>query len=1392
MADPRQFTLIGEFRDGITPELEKINRQLAALKSNFAGVGSKKNTGFRGATQEIGKLVSAHKNLANSIKTVGNELRSATGVLQQYRREMGKAAAATRAFQKSGGNMGSAAFAKNMRAANTEAQRYLRTLQQINSQKPRAMRAPSGGGGGGRQSGGRGGRGGGGGGAGPGGFHMAEFGFAYTLGSGISQPIQNAIAKGFQIGVGFMTKPFEYFANRLGERMRDELSDLKAAGGFFSMAKRQKDPFVKSFAESIQFTQENNKVMARLAASLPGKTQDYIEVAKRVSDSVARTVLNDRAATMKMAEKIRAGDIRTYGAKSITEMTGTEATKKTIQVLLGDLTKDTVLAGMGGRSGAGGAMGAYGLPQLSERMISQDEVSMGQMQRYSAIFSDPMIMDALQRNISKINATSKNSADRLQAIADMYKEIVTPELVERYRRTLAGVAETFNTAIFGEETGLFGLGRKMEGLGVKFNEYGQMLDKTGEVTTDLTQAAREDLAIYDLFRDILVNVGQVIAPIVENLSMIYDPLKQLGFELNKAREITYKVLQSFNQYRKGFEDYGKRFKGLEKEKFDATRDLRAALLTIGNVMAEFKVIGEGDFANLLTQLKDPNAQMGPILQKMVDQFLTSDVAGKIGEFIGTIVGTVLTEVAKVTGFISGRLKQSNKLFEGMKKGFEDAGGPAAFRAIFRDVFMSIGKLLWEIAKVIPLEVYMLAAAMVVLPAAAQGLGMALAQAITGAMGKLGKKLTPMMSDSIAGAGGQGGRRGGSFMQTRAMRRQQLLMQRAARRRAAPYIQGAQTLGAFGQDAFMSTRVGKGFATAGRGIGAVSKVVPGAAVAGGVLSGANSLMQGEGIGRAIAQTFGTVIGATAGSVFGPVGTVLGGMAGDAITRKLFSVFDPQALRQEEAAKLQMEAAARQLEAAKIGEAKPTETPYAFTSQKLEQVLALAGVPAEQSRVLVEQTRQRNVDLQAFTQASKTLADMRTQLATTVKPGTPQFEAAIKPYQAAVDLAARKLSSSQTTLQKNMEKIPPAMLTSVVTKISTMSMGQVEAAFANKVSQMQLKTTIDARNVQIMQAGGRPGITPVSQAEMDKRAASTNSYGRYFSGNNSWRGSLSQAVSSEMKNKPSNSDLVIANSSETVIPAAGGYGMIEFVDTLKSGFTTMISTFRQAQQKQDSMLTSINQTLKSNQQQTNTRLFAMEKKFSTPGMTGGLGGAAAGGVDAFTGMAQKYGLQMTSGYRPGDPGWHGANRARDFSNGTGPTPQMMQFAQFLASNYGSNLKELIYTPLGFSIKNGQKVAPYAQGSHYNHVHVAYAMGLGQGVAFNSLSGAQDWERSMVPGSVKVGSVTSNSSEGFGGSPITINAPITINQQPGQDADALASIVAMKIGEAVAQARSSSVFV
>jgi hypothetical protein len=66
-------------------------------------------------------------------------------------------------------------------------------------------------------------------------------------------------------------------------------------------------------------------------------------------------------------------------------------------------------------------------------------------------------------------------------------------------------------------------------------------------------------------------------------------------------------------------------------------------------------------------------------------------------------------------------------------------------------------------------------------------------------------------------------------------------------------------------------------------------------------------------------------------------------------------------------------------------------------------------------------------------------------------------------------------------------------------------------------------------------------------------------------------------------------------------------------------------------------------------------------------------------------------------------------------------------------------------------------------------------------------------MTPGSVKVGSITGNSAEGLGGG-TTINGGInvTVNGSGVSDADELASIIALKIGDAVAQTRAASVFV
>ena len=1436
MADPRTFVLIGEFKDGITPELQKINNQLAALKTSFSNLGGK---GARNASRDMGRFSAAVSSLTENLKANNQELRASIAPLREYRREIGKTVAAYKQLNAAGGNT------KGLEATNKALREQMRLMEQVRtkgaalsasqgvmtrrmSQTRQAQAAmamgggytppPRGGGGGGRGSHGM----------GPGGFHMAEFGFAYTLGNAIAQPIQNAIVSGFQIGVGLMTKPFQYFASAFGERVQDELSDLKAAGGLYSVSKRSKNPFLKDIDQAIQFQQDTNETFAKMAASLPGVTNDYVQVGKRLSDTAARIVSTDFEKARQEANRIRATAEggKFYGATPITG-TGAEQQREVIQTLLGELTKKTTIAGLGGRTGAGGIAGAYGLPGLTERMLSQEEVSMGQFQRYAAVFSDPTIADALQRNIEKINATQLNTVDRYKAIQQLLDEVVTPELIEKLRTSVDGIYQGFKATFFDPDTGLFGLGRNFKAFGKKLNQYGQYVNAAGKVVDDINEAASEDLSLFEIIRDVFSNLGQVLLPIAEMLPSIFDPLKNIANVLMDARHYAAELNRTFNDYRNGLKALSEQ-KGNEFLK--DSLDFRAAMAAVNNMLKQFGVINAAEFESFANQLMARKLNTGKIMTEMLDKLLNSDIAEEVGSLIGELIGTVLSEVAKVTGFISGRVESSNKLFEGIRKGFTDAGGPAAIKAIFSDVFKTMFKVLIEVMKVIPVEGYMIMAAMVVIPAAVQGLAMAIASGITGALGILGKRLTGEIVETAAGAGGAAAARKAVASRSAALSGlSSLFVPAAARtRKAGRSPLGRGFFGTTGYsapigptprgragEAVANRRGGAGYMSSrmlpGRGAQALSRAgafargvgrfAPGGALALGGIDASLRMAQGESVGKAIGGAAATTVGSVLGGILGQalipipgVGAAIGGVAGGIIGDKLYSSVFPSAEEQKKAANTQMEAARQQLAAAsdtaaaKYGKFGPQLGGVEALNKALGGGAGVQQYAQEQLRlgkILPEQAQNWMLFGDELSAVNKT---------------TSNVEKAQKAYDAAVKANTGKQKEYKAALEKAQQEQQAALsrITKSWEEMSSQNRIKLLGAADNIVLALN-EAAAKIRGVQFQGPGPKPSNKPTpspapstSDSPIDKPPSQRNQQPPLSTGPvimaPAYQGRLGDAIASEMKHKPRNSHLVVANSSETVIPAAGGHGMMDFVETLRWGFSAMMGAFREAQQKQDTLLKSINQTLISNQQATNAKLTALEKKFSTPGVAGGLGGASAGGVDAFTGMAQSYGLQMTSGYRPGDPGWHGANRARDFSNGTGPTPQMMAFAQFLASTYGSNLKELIYTPLGFSIKNGQRVAPYAQGSHYNHVHVAYAMGLGQGVAFNSLQGAQAWEKSMTAGSVRVASVTGNSAEGFG-TTIQGGINVTVNAGNISDPDILADVVAQRI---LSEMQSDSIFV
>ena len=101
----------------------------------------------------------------------------------------------------------------------------------------------------------------------------------------------------------------------------------------------------------------------------------------------------------------------------------------------------------------------------------------------------------------------------------------------------------------------------------------------------------------------------------------------------------------------------------------------------------------------------------------------------------------------------------------------------------------------------------------------------------------------------------------------------------------------------------------------------------------------------------------------------------------------------------------------------------------------------------------------------------------------------------------------------------------------------------------------------------------------------------------------------------------------------------------------------------------------------------------------------------GLRHYANVASGFGLRVSSGSRPGavtnsgNPSYHGSGDALDISDGVqGPSAAKLRFAKHMVEHYGGQLEELIYTPLGFSIKNGRRVAAYAQADHMDHVHIA----------------------------------------------------------------------------------------
>ena len=1223
MAEDRTFTLVGSFKDGITPSLKKLDRQFASLTKTF----EKFSGTLRPISKELGIMAAASMRVVDSQKQARGVFDGNVRVLREYKKALGQATSAQMKLSKSA-------------PRSLAAPRMPRAAAAAGRNRGAASAAVAGGGGGAN---------------GLGVLALAKGGIVAGL---AFQAASNALS-----GIKSTATRF-VMAGKEAEQ-----AVIQMAGTLQTLGK------VGDFTKSRRLAETMMQDLSKVAAALPGSTQDYLTILQQTLDD----------------------QIQAFGSVEAVQKNLQGIDYKTGKKMAGGMEQSfTALFGM--------AAQVAGLrPQIAAMDLNQLRQSPQNIRNIQLLTRNPTLAKFY------LEEMKKSGGDFIMALDKAMKKAITPEQIEALKNSFDSAYQSFITTFTDPYSGIFAPMKKVK---IRVEKTINGVSKTFE----------EMMSTMDIVGVIMRNINDIVSVL---LGTGIDPLRMFNqFLFDFAVEIT--ILRA--QLQKFAQD------GLDLEEFS-----QAIGEAIGNAI--------GNFANWLASLD-------------YEKFFQS--IDKL-----------------VYGFFKGLFKG---ILEAFQKGSKSGkGGLGQFATSVSGTVTALWLFTAALTK-----------ASLIINKGASVPG--------GAPGVPGAPAAP----------GRGGRNRGGFAGafTTPATRRAAAYGRLMRGRARGVMGFAGEAAGLGYG-LMGRPGAKALAGAGRMVGAVGRNIPGGALAMGALDAGMRIAGGEDVGRAIGGAAATAVGSTVGAILGQalipipgVGAALGGIAGGIIGDKVATAIQGPTLAQNRAADMQLHAAKLQETAAKLTKGGLSEDAanYAFGSaeQFSKRLQALGIKDATLSTAYKEREKAADVAAKSADALNKKITELKNQ-----KLPADLIVKQVRPLQDQFNKASAELKRAQDAFDAQFRKTPALIQKSITDSLSVLSFKNIETILGNKVNALQIRppgNPLTLNNQDLIdnylkqktdpKTSVKPIVgfdfrTPNKEKPIDWFSDAKGSPGVKF-------GSLGAAVNYEMKNKPPGSDLVVANSSETIIPAAkGNAGNIsDFVGALMSGFSSLASVIRGENTKTQTLLTrSIQVNVQGDQQILSAiRAAAAAKGFNPFG--GGLGGSS-GSLSSATQLAQSMGLMVTSGFRPGDPGYHGANRARDYSNGTGPTPQMMAFAQRMVGTFGSSISELIYTPLGYSIKNGRKVPPIATGSHYNHVHVAFAKGLNNGTFFPSASEALAYERAMMPGSVKVASITGNSREALGGT-YNVTNNITIEQQPGQDPEALASIVALKISNAVNELRSASYYV
>jgi len=253
----------------------------------------------------------------------------------------------------------------------------------------------------------------------------------------------NAVAAGMikaQAAIALVSGAVGFLTDKFAIAAQTQLQSITAASTLSSIGK----------LTSQQATEFNDRLGAQLstrAAALPGDTADYRAIFRSTSDSVA-------PAFMQNGVLDQAG----FGAASL------------------DLSSKF------GAIGAAGGLDAGATGMGISRALGGGSTS--ELRQLQLFENNPILINSIEESLEKMGVKSLKDLklmDRLKIILDAASKVVTPDFIKQSSNSVSGLTAGFESLLFDEDTGLFGLKRdldsKLPGVQSAFQSFNEVLAK---------------------------------------------------------------------------------------------------------------------------------------------------------------------------------------------------------------------------------------------------------------------------------------------------------------------------------------------------------------------------------------------------------------------------------------------------------------------------------------------------------------------------------------------------------------------------------------------------------------------------------------------------------------------------------------------------------------------------------------------------------------------------------------------------------------------------------------------------------------------------------------------------------------------------------------------------